>query len=170
MVCQNDASYRSTLADFDLKPIFPRAARDRAHHCETAYVVVEFRRKNDCGAPASLLMSGLRIEIHPNDVACVRDVLSVYHASFPTRAPQSVSGCRFSFVIPRINSLRVGLRFFFLSVRDPDRSTSRSRSSPTLSFAASAAALGMRTARLFPHFVICAFMAIRIYIVYTRVS
>jgi hypothetical protein len=169
MVRQNNAPYRATLSDLDFKSILLGTACDRAHHCKAANVVVDLWRENHGRSSACLLVSHLRIEIHPNDIACVRDVLSVYHSSFPTRAPQSVSGWRFSFVIPRINSFRVGLRFFFFRVSEPERSTSKSRSSPTLSFAASAAALGMRTARLFPHFAICAFMATRIYTVYTLV-
>jgi hypothetical protein len=63
-------------------------------------------------------------------------------------------------------SSSVGLRFGFRILTLPGPSTSSSKSSPVLSFAAVAMGFGIRTAKLLPHFASCVFKGPRVYAEY----
>jgi hypothetical protein len=126
---------------------------------QTSLFIIGPRGKHNCRPPSCLFTASLRREVQPDNVAGIRHILGGYHSSFPTGSPQSVSKCRFSGVIPDTNSSRVGVRFGFRILTFPGPSTSTSRSSPILSFAAKATGFGIRTAKLFPHFASCVFIA-----------
>jgi hypothetical protein len=141
-------------------------ARNGAHDREAGPSIIAARRKNDCGPLASLFAAHPRREVYPNQIAGIRHILARYHNSLPTGSPQSVSEWRFSGVIRDTNSSRVGLRFGFRILTRPGPSTSSSKSSPILSFAAVATGFGIRTAKLFPHLASCVFMGPRVYTEY----
>ena len=141
----------------------------RAQNRKAHLLIIFPRRKDYRRSPSRLLPASLRGEVYPYQVAGFGHVFAPYHNSFPTGSPQSVSECWFSGVIPATNCSSVGLRFGFRILTLPGPSTSTSRSSPVLSFAATATGLGIRTARLFPHFASCVFMEPRVsteYILY----
>lgn len=102
------------------------------------------------GRPSpGLLMSGLGIELEPDDITPVRHVtFGPHHSSRPTGKPVSVSPCRFSGVtLDRSSSRLYCLRH--MTIRS--LSTSSSTGVPSVSPSFRASDLGMRIPRLFPH-------------------
>jgi hypothetical protein len=75
----------------DLERVALRLTGDRARDCEARFRVVEAWRQDQCGPPAPLFMTGLRVERQPHEITGVGHVGADYHASWPTGAPQSLS-------------------------------------------------------------------------------
>jgi hypothetical protein len=103
-----------------------------------------------------LLPASLRSELNPDHVAAIRNVASAchpggYHTSFPCGVPVSVSRCRFFEVTRASSCLRVGglAAGTTTSVRS---FRVISTSDPSLTRTSSAKDLGIRKAKLLPHF------------------
>ena len=73
--------------------------RDGAGDCQSCFRVVSARREDQRRAPTALLVTCLRIERQPNQIAGIRDIRASYHASWPTAVPQALSSWRFRGVI-----------------------------------------------------------------------
>jgi len=131
---------------------------DWTQHRKASLFIVRPRRQHNSRPPSCLFPSGLGCEIYPDKVPGFGHIFPGYHISLPAGCPQSVSPCWFSAVMPDTNFSRVGFCFGFRILTLPGPSTSTSRSSPVLSFAAKATGFGIRTARLFPHFASCVFI------------
>src|SRR5207245_6979763 len=136
-----------------------RVTCDWTDNRQAGLLVVSSRRENDCGPASCLLAARLRREVEPDQISSLGHVFAGYHSSFPAGAPQSVSPCRFAALIPRMSWLSFCLPFFLRIRKVPESSTAISRWSPRRSLAASAMALGIRTAMLLPHFASCVFTA-----------
>ena len=72
---------------------------NRACNGKARFGVVAARREDQSRTPTALLMTGLRIERQPDQIAGVWYVCAGYHASSPTGVPQSLSSWRFRGVI-----------------------------------------------------------------------
>src|SRR3989304_6540601 len=113
-------------------------------------------------------MTCLRIQSNPNHITALRNVTLLYHTSFPTAGPVSTSECRLSLVTCARRLLSVSLDLASGAITSlpsfNDISTDESCSSP----ASSANDLGMRNAKLFPHFCIRVFIQIPPFCVSTK--
>src|SRR3989304_1710522 len=103
-------------------------------------------------------MTCLRIQSNPHYITALRNVTILYHTSLPTAGSVSISECRLSLVTCARSRLRVSLDLAADDITSfpsfNDTSTAESCSSPT----SLANDLGMRNARLFPHFCIRVFI------------
>src|SRR5437879_3727866 len=143
----------------NFKRIPLRVTRHGTYNRQAGLLVVTSRRENDRGPPPRLLAARLRREVQPDQISSVGQVLAGYHGSFPAGTPHSVSPCRFAALIRRMSWLSFCLPFALRILRVPESSTAISSWSPGRSLAASAMALGIRTATLLPHLASCVFIA-----------
>ena len=79
---------------------------NRAGNDEPSFRIVGARREDQSGTPPALLVTSLRIERQPDQIAGVRHVRASYHTSSPTGLPQSLSSWRFRGVILATSCLR----------------------------------------------------------------
>src|SRR5258708_37905935 len=133
-------------------------AGQRTHNSKPACSIVTLVSQHESGSALRLLTTSLRIEIQENDVASFGHV-AAHHStdSFPTCRPVEISGYRFSWSISATSLAREGTFTLRRSSIWP-LVASISRKSPSLSPASSTRGFGILTARLFPHFTICAFI------------
>src|SRR5437588_4853316 len=149
----------------------PPAGKRTYNHQATGAIITLIG--DDQGRAAfGLFASGLGIEIEPDDVAGTRHVTAYHSTSSRSRVrPVGSSPYRFSSVICATSSFRVGTRCLLCKRMCPS-ADSITMGSPSRTPASSATGLGMRTARLLPHFTICPCAMIQSihagsYIVYT---
>src|ERR1700674_1924505 len=69
------------------------------HHDGEAMLVIRCGRQNQSRAPASLLMSRLRIEIDFDDVTLIRNVCRIYHTSLPNLVTNRLAPILFAMAI-----------------------------------------------------------------------
>ena len=153
LIGQDNAGDRQAVGNADFPWIAFDLAGHRAEQRQADFRVIRFRRKNDGGPPAGLLMAGLRKERHPNGVAAPGDIwIPLYHGSFPTGLPVSHSPWMFS----GVTSASRSSSFHFVSLSGAMMSVPSFNIKTTDEFSArfisSANAFGSRTARLLPHF------------------
>ncbi len=153
MIGKDHAGDRKAFGQQYFKGIPLHLARNGADNREARLFIIRARREHNSGATPGLLMSGLRIEVEPDQIPGMGDVRSGYHASLPVGLPQSVSRGQFPGVIALSSCAKVSLRFAFRMRTAPGPATRNSNWSPWRNPAASATCLGTRTARLFPHLV-----------------
>src|SRR5262249_14288236 len=113
-------------------------------------------RKHDRRAPSRLLMSRPRVERKPDRIAAVRHVPTRHHhASRPTDGPVSTSPCKLVRLTLASNCDR--LAFFPVAgvATSFPLTTERSTKVPSSTWTSAAKGLGMRRAKLLPHFCTC---------------
>ena len=81
VICQDDARDRGATWQCNLEGVTLHLTCDRTGNSEASPGVVGARRQDQRWPTAALLMSGLRIERQPNQIASVRDVGARYHTS-----------------------------------------------------------------------------------------
>src|SRR5262245_5065656 len=126
--------------------------RNRAEQRQTHTAIVRRRRQHQRRPATSLLMACLGIERDPDRIAPFRDIRSfaAHQTSLPVAGPVSHSPGRLSSVTPRKSSSSVG-GAAGLTMSLP--ATSESSTAELAEIPASSAKdLGMRRARLLPHF------------------
>lgn len=62
-----------------------------AQECQTDFAIIGSGRQDNRRPPASLLMSGLGLEIKPYDISSVRDIRPAHQISRPCATPVTVS-------------------------------------------------------------------------------
>src|SRR5205807_1910044 len=162
LVRAHHALHRQTSRDEHLKWVAFHLTRDRAKKRQADSTVICRRRQNQCRSASCLLMSCLRIKRDPDGISSFRNVRAfpAHHISFPTAFPVCHSPGRLSSVMPRSNSARVS------GCGKTDRTTkvlsTRDNSTAALGRRPAwiAKDLGMRRARLLPHFCTRVFMIV----------
>src|SRR5689334_7029999 len=94
VVSENHTADGAAGGQGDLERIAFHLARYRTGDRQTGFGVVRARRDDERRPTPTLLVTGLRIEGQPDQIAGVRDVPSGYHTSSPAGVPQSVSRWR----------------------------------------------------------------------------
>lgn len=99
MIGEYDSRNLSAWRQGNLERVALHVTRNRARNSQTSFCVVATRREDEGRTPPALLVTGLRIEGQPDEIASVWHVRASYHTSSPTRGPQSLSLWRFRGVI-----------------------------------------------------------------------
>jgi len=104
VVRKNDACYLAVMGKSHFEGITFRVTSDRACDGEARLCVVRTRREDQSRSTPPLLMSGLRVERQPDEIASIGNVAASYHTSSPSGPPQSLSSWRFFGVMRRTSS------------------------------------------------------------------
>ena len=138
LIAQDRAFRLEALREFNFERIAFYARGNGAHECEPHLSVVRLGGDHQRGTLASLLASGLGIELEPHDIAPLGNVRPAhYQTSLPTGPLVSTSPWRFLAVIFRTSSFNwYVLRLTGFTTRSPswiDRSTSDPAPTPVSS-------------------------------------
>lgn len=153
LICENHAGNGSCLRQGDFKRISFDLACDGAEQGQADLSIIGFRRENERRSPTWLLMPCLWREHQPDNIPPFWTIRCLHQkSSNPAASPVLTSAWRFFGVIcfnsvSKANFLgRIGVMTRWLS------STSRSTEWPGANIISRAAKLGIRIARLLPHF------------------
>jgi len=92
LIRQHDTRDRAVGRKGDLERVLPDPRRHRTQQCDARAHVVIPGTHDEGGSPALLLVTGLRRELEPDQIAALWRVRCDYHASSPCDSPQSASG------------------------------------------------------------------------------
>ena len=151
LVGENDAVHLPGVQhDFKRIPFGLRG--NGTHQREACFLVVAFGRHNHGRPLLCLLVSSLRIEVDPDEIAPVGNVReSSHHTSLPRALPHGMAVWRLSRWIIRTNSVSDRCLWRVGRTRIPRLSSRISTRLPSRSASLWASSLERRSAKLLPH-------------------
>src|SRR5436309_15130238 len=139
LVRENDPRHLQTTRQGDLERIALHLGRYWTAQRQTNTTVVGNWRDNQRRTMPRLLVTGLWIELKPDQITSARNIGGRhYHASRPTASPVAVSGCRFFRLILFKRSLRRYFRARRGRIRRHPFSTETSTADPSSTCASAA--------------------------------